>query len=154
VLTDFQNSFTIRLSRKFVTKSYLNTPPHRKRAATLPCILIHWQKVVYFGHIKNPMTHSTLLLQQRKDVAAQCRTSSSRSVSDCVNPFVSKSKVVFSCLISVDNNQIKLLINITAISNSVSLSYTSYSTFLASSASFRTKVQGEYGSRTNQPCCL
>ena len=26
ILTDFQNSFTVRLSRKFVTKSYVNTP--------------------------------------------------------------------------------------------------------------------------------
>ena len=33
-LTDFQNSFTIRLSRKFETKSYLNTPLHPKRVAT------------------------------------------------------------------------------------------------------------------------
>jgi len=35
MLTDFQNSFTAGLSRKFVTKSYLNTPPHPKRVATL-----------------------------------------------------------------------------------------------------------------------
>ena len=33
----FTNSFTVRLSRKFVTKSYTNTPPHPKRVATLPC---------------------------------------------------------------------------------------------------------------------
>jgi len=31
----FQNSFTVRFRRKFVTKSYLNTPPHAKRVATL-----------------------------------------------------------------------------------------------------------------------
>jgi len=37
MLTDFQNSFTVRLSRKFVTKSYLNTPLHPARVATLPC---------------------------------------------------------------------------------------------------------------------
>ena len=28
MLTDFQNSFTGRLSGKFATKSYLNIPPH------------------------------------------------------------------------------------------------------------------------------
>jgi len=40
MLTDFQNSFTFRLTRKFVTKSYLNTPPHPKcvvSLVTLPC---------------------------------------------------------------------------------------------------------------------
>ena len=37
MLTDFQNSFTAGLSRKFVTKSYLNTSPHPKHVATLPC---------------------------------------------------------------------------------------------------------------------
>ena len=37
MLTDFQNSFTVTLSRKFVTQLYLNTPPHHKRVATLPC---------------------------------------------------------------------------------------------------------------------
>ena len=35
ILTNFQNSFTDRLGRKFVT--YLNTPLHPKRVATLPC---------------------------------------------------------------------------------------------------------------------
>jgi len=30
-------TFTIRLSRKFVTKTYINTTPHPKRVATLPC---------------------------------------------------------------------------------------------------------------------
>ena len=33
----FSNSFTIRLCSKFVTKIYLNTAPHPKRVATLPC---------------------------------------------------------------------------------------------------------------------
>jgi len=37
MLTDFHNSFTVRLSTKFVTKSCTNTPPHPKRVATLPC---------------------------------------------------------------------------------------------------------------------
>jgi len=37
ILTDFQNSFTGRLSGKFAMKSYLNIPPHLKNVATLPC---------------------------------------------------------------------------------------------------------------------
>ena len=37
MLTDFQNSFTGRLTGKFETKSYLNIPPHLKYVATLPC---------------------------------------------------------------------------------------------------------------------
>ena len=40
VLTDFQNSFTVRLSRKFVT----NAPPHPKRVATLPCKISGFKK--------------------------------------------------------------------------------------------------------------
>ena len=37
MLTDFQNSFTGRLTGKFATNSYLNIPSHLKRVATLPC---------------------------------------------------------------------------------------------------------------------
>jgi len=37
MLTDFQNSFTGRLTVKFATNSYLNIPPHLKHVATLPC---------------------------------------------------------------------------------------------------------------------
>ena len=45
MLTDFQNSFTVRLSRKFVTKSYTNAPPHSKRVATLLCEISVFQKI-------------------------------------------------------------------------------------------------------------
>jgi len=37
MLTDFQHSFTIRLSSKRVMKQPLNIPPHPKRVVTLPC---------------------------------------------------------------------------------------------------------------------
>ena len=37
MLTDFQNSFSGRLTGKFATNSYLNIPPHLKCVATLPC---------------------------------------------------------------------------------------------------------------------
>ena len=36
MLTDFQNSFTDRLSGKFATNACLNIPPHLKYVATLP----------------------------------------------------------------------------------------------------------------------
>ena len=36
-VTDFKNYFTGRLTGKFATNSYLNTPPHLKYVATLPC---------------------------------------------------------------------------------------------------------------------
>jgi len=35
MLTDFQNSFTGRLTGKFATNAYLNIPPHLKYVATL-----------------------------------------------------------------------------------------------------------------------
>jgi len=44
MLTDFQNSLTARVSRKFVTKSYLNTTPHPKRVATLPSEISMFKK--------------------------------------------------------------------------------------------------------------
>jgi len=37
MLTDFQNSFTVRLISKRIMKESLNIPPHLKRVATLPC---------------------------------------------------------------------------------------------------------------------
>jgi len=37
ILTDFQNSFTIRLRNKLIIKLSLKIPPHLKRVATLPC---------------------------------------------------------------------------------------------------------------------
>jgi len=47
MLTDFQNSFTSRLTGKFATNSYLNIPPHLKYVATLPCKICmseNWQQ--------------------------------------------------------------------------------------------------------------
>ena len=37
----------VRLSRKFVTKSYLNTPPHPKCVATLPCEISVFKKLPF-----------------------------------------------------------------------------------------------------------
>jgi len=44
MLTDFQNFFTVRLSKKFVTKTYLNILPYPKRVATLPCEISMFKK--------------------------------------------------------------------------------------------------------------
>ena len=37
LFTDFKNSFTDRLSRKFVMQRYVDIPPHLTYVATLPC---------------------------------------------------------------------------------------------------------------------
>jgi len=39
MLTDFQNSFTVRLSGKFATNLYLNIPPHINCVATVHYLL-------------------------------------------------------------------------------------------------------------------
>jgi len=44
MLTDFQNSFSGRLSGIFATNSYLNIPPHLQCVATLPCEVSVFQK--------------------------------------------------------------------------------------------------------------
>jgi len=47
MLTDFQNSFTGRLTGKFATNSYLTIPPRLKYVATLPCEILlseKWRK--------------------------------------------------------------------------------------------------------------
>jgi len=36
LLTDFQNSFAVRLTSEFATKSYLNIPPRLEYVAILP----------------------------------------------------------------------------------------------------------------------
>ena len=42
--SNFQNPFTLRLSKKFAIKTSLNIPPHLKCVATLPCeILKLWK---------------------------------------------------------------------------------------------------------------
>jgi len=40
LLTDFQNSFTVRLCDKFAVKWQLKIPPHLKLDATLPCEIV------------------------------------------------------------------------------------------------------------------
>jgi len=44
IITDSQNSLTVRLSRKFVTKSCLNTSPRPIRVATPPCEICVFKK--------------------------------------------------------------------------------------------------------------
>jgi len=42
--TYFHNSFTVRLSGKLATNSYLNIPPHLSNIATLPCEIAMFKK--------------------------------------------------------------------------------------------------------------
>ena len=44
MLTDFQNSFTGRLSGNNATNPYLNIPPHLSYVATLPREIFMFQK--------------------------------------------------------------------------------------------------------------
>jgi len=66
--------------------------------------LIHLQKVLYIGHIKNPMTHCIRLPQQRKSCCSKMLYMiSSQSVTDGVSLSVSKSNLVYNSSIFVDN---------------------------------------------------
>ena len=40
IFTDFKNSFTATICRKFAIKLPLKIPPHLKRVATLPCEIL------------------------------------------------------------------------------------------------------------------
>jgi len=44
MLTDFLNSFTVGLSGKLATKSYLNISPYLSYVATLPCEISTFKK--------------------------------------------------------------------------------------------------------------
>jgi len=46
ILTDFQNSFTDTLSRKFAIKMSLQIPPHLNGVATLPCELLVYKNCI------------------------------------------------------------------------------------------------------------
>ena len=65
ILTDFQNSFTVRIRRKFEITLSLKVPPHLKCVATLPCemrfidrAIGQWRRrleCVLSGHIEHLM---------------------------------------------------------------------------------------------------
>ena len=65
--TDFQNSFTVGLSRKFATKLYLNTLPHHKRVATLPFEIYMFKKydlqAVIEANCYSTLSHSITVLK-------------------------------------------------------------------------------------------
>jgi len=46
--TDFQNSFTVRIRRKFVITISLKIPPHLNCVATLPCVLQKHHDAAFF----------------------------------------------------------------------------------------------------------
>ena len=45
MLTDFQNSFTVRFSGKFSTEVYLSIPPYLKHIATVSCEISMFKKI-------------------------------------------------------------------------------------------------------------
>jgi len=47
MLTDFRNSFSVRLTGKFAANSCLNIPPHLKYVATLPCKISRTETQTY-----------------------------------------------------------------------------------------------------------
>ena len=64
MLTDFQNSFTGRLTGKFATNSYLNIPSHLKRVATLPCKISMFKKSQCSRSIRIKLPCKTLPTQK------------------------------------------------------------------------------------------
>ena len=48
ILTNFQNSFTVRIRRKFVITLSLKIPPHLNCVATLPCVLWKHHDAAFF----------------------------------------------------------------------------------------------------------
>jgi len=67
MLTDFQNSFTGRLSGKFATNSHSNIPPHLNFVATLPREISmfknrHAQEVIE-ANCRVRLSHSKTLLK-------------------------------------------------------------------------------------------
>ena len=63
MLTDFQNSFTDRLSGKSATSIYLNIPPHLKYVATLG-LHCEWSK----NHNAQELTEANCHLSTQKTV--------------------------------------------------------------------------------------
>ena len=62
MLTDFQNSFTGRLTSKFATNLCLNIPPRLKYVATLPCEISmseKWQQSEICSMINDKSQDST-----------------------------------------------------------------------------------------------
>jgi len=62
MLTDFLNFFTVRLSRKFVIKSYLSTPLHPKRVP-VRSDANEWAQVFLFARIFYNITYKLKHLQ-------------------------------------------------------------------------------------------
>jgi len=54
MLTDFQNSFTDRLSGKFAIKPLSNIPPHLRYVSTLPCEIFMFRNCLFL--LKNMLS--------------------------------------------------------------------------------------------------
>ena len=75
ILTDFKNSFTDTLSKKFFIKQSLKLPPHLKPVATLPYELLKSEKycVLYIGELSCFLTRCIwwiLMVSQAQPAAA------------------------------------------------------------------------------------
>ena len=60
MLTDFQNSFTGRLTGKFATNSYLNIPPHLKYVATLHRHSVYADDLKLYSLVESPIDPQTM----------------------------------------------------------------------------------------------
>jgi len=89
MFTDFQNSFTAGLSRKFAVTQYLKFPPRLNRVATLPC------EISMFGnrHAQRVSTAECCLrLRHSKTV--------SKYLSDEISSMVFRNRKMFTSTVS------------------------------------------------------
>ena len=62
MLTDFQNSFTDRLSGKFAIRSLWNIPPHLECVNTLPCEIFMFRNCLFLlKNMFSKLLHATVL---------------------------------------------------------------------------------------------
>ena len=61
MLTDFQNSFTDRLSGKFAIRSLWNIPPHLRCVTTLPCEIFMFRNCLFLlKNMLSKLLHATV----------------------------------------------------------------------------------------------
>jgi len=69
MLADFKNSFTVTISRKFAMQHSLNTPPHLKRVATLPCEMFVSENSLLISEIHLISLHFSFVKKQRTETS-------------------------------------------------------------------------------------
>jgi len=68
MVTDFQNSFTGRLSSKFLTKLCLNVPPHLKCVSAVPCEMLCSKTAMLQNWVKRTAMQTQLLKHFMKSI--------------------------------------------------------------------------------------